>query len=337
MVAFPSDERRRLAALKDLAILDTPAEKIYDDVVLLAATICDTPIAVINFIDADRQWGKALFGLDRSEAPREDSFCARTILQDDGLMVVRDTRADPEWSNNPMVVGEGGLRFYAGASIVTDEGHAVGSVCVADDRAPRDLDEKTLDALRVLARQTAAHLKLRELSIRLAHANEQLRDQAIRDGLTGLANRAFLEESLVLALSQSARNGRHLGLLFCDLNGFKAVNDELGHHAGDELLRLVAKRLDATARASDLVARFAGDEFVVLCPDVADPEMFGPIAERFAVAVAEPVSLAGREVRPALSIGTALARSADTPDDLLRRADQAMYEAKRAARSIASH
>ncbi len=333
MATIPPDERARLATLHDLAILDTPREQIYDDVVRLAATICDTPIAVINFIDTDRQWGKALVGLDNSEHPRATSFCARTILQEDGLMVVRDTRADPQWADTPMVTGKAGLRFYAGASIVTDEGHALGSVCVADDRTPRDLDEKALEALRILARQTAAHLKLRELSMKLARANAQLRDQSIRDLLTGLANRAFLEQSLALALRQSARSGRCLGLLFCDLDGFKTVNDELGHQAGDELLRLVAARMEGVARSSDLVARFGGDEFVVLCPDLADEQALGTISERFAAAVAEPATLGGAGVRPRLSIGTALARASDSTDALLRRADEAMYAAKRAARA----
>src|ERR1700761_6711822 len=162
MYPVPHDEQARLAALHELDILDTPAEQIYDDVVQLAAAICDTPIAIINFIDADRQWGKALVGMDSSDAPREASFCARTIVEQDGLLIVPDTRNDPQWSSNPMVTEAPGVRFYAGAAIVNDEGQALGTVCVADDRRPRELDERALEALRTLARQTAAHLKLRE-------------------------------------------------------------------------------------------------------------------------------------------------------------------------------
>src|SRR5215470_6647582 len=94
---IPPNEQERLATLRELAILDTPPEQIYDDVVQLAATICDTPIAVINYIDQGRQWGKALVGLEDSEAPREVSFCARTIVEEDGLLVVADTRSDPQW------------------------------------------------------------------------------------------------------------------------------------------------------------------------------------------------------------------------------------------------
>ncbi|HTZ85143.1 MAG TPA: sensor domain-containing diguanylate cyclase [Solirubrobacteraceae bacterium] len=334
---IPPNEQERLATLRELAILDTPPEQIYDDVVHLAATICDTPIAVVNFIDADRQWGKALVGLEDSEAPRDVSFCARTIVQEDGLFVVADTRTDPDWAGNPMVAGESGLRFYAGAAIVTEEGHPIGSVCVADTRGPRELSEQALEALRVLARQTAAHLKLRKLSKELARANVDLRRLSIKDSLTGLANRAFLEEAIALALRKRIRTGNDLGMLFCDLDGFKLVNDKLGHHAGDELLALVAERLTEAARSSDLVARYAGDEFVVLCPELQNAhETLKMIAERLKEAVGEPAIVGEAELRPRISVGTALARDADAVDDLLRRADVAMYVAKRAAKQPAA-
>ena len=105
------DESERLATLRELEILDTEPEQIYDDVVALAAQICDMPIAIINFVDAERQWGKALVGLESSEAPREASFCARTIEQAQGVLVVPDTTVDPRWANNPQVIGDPGLGF----------------------------------------------------------------------------------------------------------------------------------------------------------------------------------------------------------------------------------
>ncbi len=334
-VPLPRDEQARLAALHELEILDTPPEQLYDDVAKLAAAICETPIAVINLIDADRQWGKALVGLESSEAPREISFCARTILEEDGLLVVPDTRSDADWNENPMVAGDPGLRFYAGAAIVNDEGHALGTVCVADTRGPRELDPRSLQALRVLARQTAAHLKLRRRSAELAHANEQLRELAVTDALTGLANRAMLEQTILLELRRRRRSGDHLGLLFCDLDGFKQVNDRFGHHIGDELLKLVAGRLAGVARAGDLVARFAGDEFVVLCPGLEDAADLARIAERFAEAVCTPARLGAVELAPVLSIGTAAAGDGDDVEDLLQRADAAMYVRKRAAAALA--
>jgi len=322
-VAFslPADESARMASLRELAILDTAPEQIYDDVVALASAICRAPIAVINFIDDDRQWGKALVGLESSEAAREDSFCARTIMQDD-VFVVPDTLADPAWADNPMVFGEGGLRFYAGAPIVGEDGHAVGSVCVAD-QVPRALGEREREALRILARQTAAHLELRRTS-------SELQRLAVHDPLTGLPNRTLLFDRLGQALAQRERTGAHVGVLFCDLDGFKSINDRYGHDAGDAVLRAVADRMEVVARVGDTVARLAGDELVVVCPGLTDPADLELVAARMRSAVAAPVALGGALATPRISIGSAIARDRDDAETLLRRADGAMYQAKRA-------
>jgi diguanylate cyclase (GGDEF)-like protein len=327
------DESERLATLRELEILDTEPEQIYDDVVALAAQICDMPIAIINFVDAERQWGKALVGLESSEAPREASFCARTIEQEQGVLVVPDTTVDPRWADNPQVIGDPGLRFYAGAAIVTEEGQALGSVCVADNRTPRDLDPDQIEALRLLARQTASHLKLRRQAAELARANGQLRELAIKDGLTGLPNRAFFQEALRIAVRQ--RRKGNPGLLFCDMDGFKQVNDRHGHHVGDELLRLAANRMTQTAREGDLVARLAGDEFVVLCPGIEDRADLDAVADRLTAAIAQPAVVAGIDLAPRISVGAALAHRGEDPAELLRRADAAMYRVKTAGPQVA--
>jgi diguanylate cyclase (GGDEF)-like protein len=324
-------EQARLAALYQLDILDTPAEQPFDDVVAVAAAICDTPIAVINFIDADRQWGKALIGLESSEAPRAASFCAQTIQEASGKLVIPDMLKDPRWASNPQVVGDPGLRFYAGAAVVTGDGYRLGSLCVADT-GPRKLEPRALSALDALARQTAVLLAMREQAIKLSAAYKQLRSLAIADPLTGLVNRTFLEHSLWLALRGRERSGRPLGLLFCDLDGLKAINDELGHHAGDELLRIVAKRLGDSGRNADLACRFGGDEFVIMCPDLAGATDLEAIAQRLGEAIAEPVELEAQQVTPRLSIGRAMACDGDDASSLLVRADADMYRAKRERR-----
>jgi diguanylate cyclase (GGDEF)-like protein len=323
---FPADEPARLAALHELKILDTAPEQIYEDVVALAAQICDMPIAMINFVDAERQWGKALVGIESSEAPRDASFCARAITEEGGFLLVPDTHADPLWADNPQVTGEPRLRFYAGAAIVTDEGHALGSVCVADDRMPRELDASKIEALKVLARQTASHLKLRRQAAELARVNEQLRELTVRDTLTGLANRSYFEDALKLALLQ--RTGSPPGLLFCDMNGFKQVNDRLGHRTGDELLQLTAQRMAGFAREGDLVARLGGDEFVVLCAGIEQAADLDAFADRLTAAIAEPALIEGTELLPQISIGAVLAHPDEAPAAFLSRADAAMYRVK---------
>ncbi len=153
--------------------------------------------------------------------------------------------------------------------------------------------------------------------------------QALHDPLTGLANRAKLIDRLGDALLRSSRSGAAVGLLFCDLDGFKAVNDELGHSAGDDLLMLVADRFRSSVRPSDTVARFGGDEFVVLCSDLRDPTDAVAVAERLKTAFEQPFQLGGTPVSTTSSIGIAVgAGGSAAPDDLLRRADQAMYQAK---------
>jgi diguanylate cyclase (GGDEF)-like protein len=242
------------------------------------------------------------------------------------MLVVADTRADPAWAENPQVTGAPGLRSYAGAAIVSDEGHALGSVCVADTRGPCQLSGKQLKALRMLARQAASHLSLRRRTAELARVTAQLQERAIRDGLTGLPNRAFFEEALGLSLRQ--RGSGRPGLLLCDLNGFKQINDRLGHHAGDELLRLTGQRIKRVARVSDLVARLAGDEFVVLCPGIERDGDLHAVADRVTEAVAEPATIAATEIVPGMTVGAAVAREGDDVADVMQRADEAMYAAK---------
>jgi diguanylate cyclase (GGDEF)-like protein len=326
----PANESERLALLQELAILDTAPEPLYDDVAKLAAAICGTPIGIINFVDADRQWGKALVGLDSSEAPREASFCARTIVSDDGMLVVPDTLADPNWSHNQQVTGDPHLRFYAGASIVADD-LALGTVCVAD-REPRQLTEEQEEALRILARQTAAHLELRRRSAQLESANDQLHEMALADSLTGLPNRTLLFDRLDIALRMRARSGCSVGVLFIDLDHFKGVNDTLGHQAGDELLRTVARRLRGATRDTDTVARVGGDEFVIVYPELPSEASLNAFATRLTEAVERPVRVGTTEVTPELSIGCTIAGENDDADSILNRADELMYEAKRGRR-----
>jgi diguanylate cyclase (GGDEF)-like protein len=322
------DEPGRLAALASLAILDTEPEEAFDDVVRLAAALTDAPIAMINFVDSHRQWGKALIGMESSEVDRGDSFCARIIASDDDVLVVPDTLADPEWAQNPQVVGAPGLRFYAGASIVTAEGFAVGSVCVADRRA-RQISPEAIEHLRILARQTAAHLELRRRSVVLALANAELHGLAVRDPLTGLANRTLLGEQLGHHLEVRRRTGVELAVTFGDLDGFKEINDRLGHEAGDEILMTVARRLLAVARKSDVVARYGGDEFVVIHPAVESRGAAERVARRLTRAIAAPVEIAAGTVITELSAGVALAEDGDDVAGLLARADLAMYAEKR--------
>jgi GAF domain-containing protein len=156
---IPSDEPDRLEALRRYEILDTPAEQAFDDLTLLAAHICDTPIALVSLIDANRQWFKSRVGLDFQETPRDVAFCAHAIAARETL-VVPDTLADERFARNPLVVDEPKIRFYAGAPLRAAEGRCLGTICVID-RVPRQLSEPQRAALEALSRQVMAQLELR--------------------------------------------------------------------------------------------------------------------------------------------------------------------------------
>ncbi len=153
------NESDRLEALRGYEILDTDPEQKFDDLTLLAKFICDTPIALLTFVDEDRQWFKSKIGLSETQTPRAVSFCSHAILED-GVMVVRDAAADERFADNPLVTGDPGVRFYAGAPLVAPTGHALGALCVID-RVPRELTSSQYEALRALARQVVAQLELR--------------------------------------------------------------------------------------------------------------------------------------------------------------------------------
>jgi diguanylate cyclase (GGDEF)-like protein len=179
-------------------------------------------------------------------------------------------------------------------------------------------------------------VRIRGLVHERRRAERELEHQATHDPLTGLANRTALLARL-RAAHDRVRDGSSPGLclLFCDLNGFKAVNDSLGHAAGDELLVAVAQRLATSVRAADVVARFGGDEFVVLCEGAPPAVVTGQVYPRIAAALREPVRLSGAGVGAGPSISASVGMAACGPDDdigvgdLLRLADAAMYAAKR--------
>ena len=609
--APPPDENERLALLRELDLLDTPAEPVFDRVVRLASRLLEVPMAAFSLIDAERQWFKSRVGIKAGETPRADAFCAHTILQDEPL-VVPDARHDPRFADNPLVAGAPAIRFYAGVPVRSSAGLALGALC-AIDVVPRQLDAEQkavlvdlaaiimrevqyrerlaaarsrlqhsdavldasearfravfeiasvgialttpdgrwisinralsellgytadelqgrgfadvtheddraedaalmgrlargeIDALRrqkrylrrdgspvwvevdvkrkrdpagrpeydvsvikdihaqKLAEEELARLhadlerrveaRTRELGEReeelrsvIDNANDayisldrkgrvtawnrqaeqtfgwsakealgrplealiipaelsgahrdgmqlylrtgtsRILDRRVelpalrRDGsrltvevrirrhevrgepvfsaflhdvtlrrqrdaqreyetrhdlLNGLQNRRALMEALPLAQARADRGQGRLGLLFIDLDGFKAVNDQLGHDGGDALLRAIAERLRQAVRRTDSVFRLAGDEFTVLLADLAGGLVDAHrVGRKLVEAVSLPVQLCGVTVRVGASIGIAVQAPGQTPtpEELIKEADHWMYEAKKSGR-----
>lgn len=167
---LPKNEKKRLKVLWQYDVLDTVPEEIFDDLTDLAAHICEAPIALISLIDEDRQWFKSRIGVTISETSRDISFCAHAILRND-LLIVPDATQDERFKNNPFVTSEPKIRFYAGAPLVTPDGHALGTLCVMD-KVPRTLRSEQQQALRVLAHHVVAQLELRRHARELAAARD---------------------------------------------------------------------------------------------------------------------------------------------------------------------
>jgi signal transduction histidine kinase len=158
-----SNEEERVLSLEHLGVLDTAHEEGFDDIVMLASMWCDAPIALVSLVDRERQWFKACIGLNVQETHRDLAFCAHAILVPDELLVVEDALLDERFKESALVLGAPYIRFYAGAPVRDDAGHALGTVCVIDTK-PRTLTDPQRTSLLALARQTSALLQLRLLS-----------------------------------------------------------------------------------------------------------------------------------------------------------------------------
>lgn len=357
-------ETLRLAKLRDYGILDTLPDAIYDDITALAANICQTPTALVSLVDINRQWFKSKVGLDVSETPRSVAFCAYTIEQSD-IMVVEDTHQDDRFRDNQLVTGPPHIRFYAGAPLVTPDGHSLGSLCVLDYE-PHHLTESQMQGLRVLSHQVMAQMELCLQRQQLAEANQRLearvkertaslsaslhrllkaqtsllkreaasRHNALHDPLTDLPNRSYFLQRLNQAIQLTHRQPSHrYAVLFIDVDDFKGVNDTLGHEVGDRLLIHVAEQIKQLLRQSDLVARLGGDEFAVLLDDIPDREQAIAAVKRLQEHLKIPAEIGDHKLAIGVSIGITFStvgyRQAEAA---LKDADTAMYQAKMEAK-----
>ncbi len=468
------EEETRLRILAEMAIMDTPAEAEFDNLVQLASHVAGCKTALISLIDGERQWFKAKCGLSVDETPREDAFCAHVILQHE-LIIVPDARLDERFAKNPLVTGEPNIVFYAGVplSIKADFGTQganmnIGTLCVIDNK-PQLLSSSQQEALKNLGKlaetliqrrqstlktlslvdERKVHLRQMELHNRqfrqaermanigswrvtladkktqwsdqvyaihglpvgqhpslyaaldfypgdargvisnalttaietgqpfevetdfvTAHGElrrvrsmgeveledghavavigvfqditaqytleEHLRRSARMDDLTGLSNRAHFNEFIDSKIENCMQSGQPLAVMLIDLDGFKAVNDYCGHRAGDNVLRLFAKRLKADYLKDCFIARLGGDEFVVVVESTALLTNLKPLLIQLLTDLRTSVSYSDGVVDVTATIGASYLTAASiTRNDLMHRADVALYEAKRMNRGSA--
>ncbi|SAK69709.1 diguanylate cyclase [Caballeronia glebae] len=314
----PENESARLATLRTLGILDTPAEERFDRLTRLARRLFDVPIALVSLIDENRQWFKSCAGLGVQETSRDISFCGHAILHDD-VFVIPDARADMRFHDNPLVTGDPGIRFYAGQPLMVPNGSKLGTLCLIDTR-PRELDGEERGLLRDLA-----HIAEKEIAaIELATVDE----------LTLIANRRGFEALAQHALNVCTRLGRDASLLFFDLDDFKRINDTFGHAEGDRALVTFAAALRESLRDSDVIGRLGGDEFVALLTDAREDETRHAL-ERLRAALAASNAVSARRYRIRFSVGQTQFDVGEHTSviDLLAASDGKMYAHKAARKS----
>lgn len=311
--ALPVNEEPRLQCLKALNILDTPPEERFDRYTRLAKKVMSVPIALVSLVDENRQWFKSRVGLEATETSREISFCGHAILGNDPL-VINDTLNDSRFADNPLVLDEPKIRFYAGVPLVYSDGSALGTLCVIDTQ-PRELTTEQLELLKNIAA-----LVIRELEV------VQL---AVLDDLTGIANRRGFRLLTQKSLDICYRQEISASLVFFDLNGFKKINDHFGHAEGDRALVNFASVMKRSFRCSDVFARLGGDEFVVFLTGT-DKEEAQSIVREFSkeLKTCNEQSKRGYNIEFCSGVVEIDLEETHTIDGLLDMADTIMYENK---------
>jgi diguanylate cyclase (GGDEF)-like protein len=312
--ALPINEASRVGTLRSLNILDSSPEERFDRLTRLARRLFGVPIALISLVDTDRQWFKSCQGLGASETSRDVSFCGHAILGDDILMVP-DALLDERFHDNPLVVGDPKIRFYAGCPLTVPNGSKLGTLCLIDVE-PRTLTDDDRDLLRDLTRMAEQEIAALQL--------------ATMDELTLLSNRRGFMALGQHALSLCARLERPAWLHFFDLDAFKQINDNFGHAEGDRALVAFSSLLMKTFRDSDVVGRLGGDEFVVLVTNCTERASIA-VAQRLQQAVDEYNNSSRRGYEIRFSVGALAYESTrhGSIDALLNDADTLMYQRKR--------
>lgn len=310
---IPQGDQSRLQTLRSLGILDTAPEERFDRLTRTAKRVFSVPIALVSLVDETRQWFKSCQGLNVSETSRDISLCGHAILGD-GVFIIPDTLEDDRFSDNPLVVNEPRIRFYAGCPLRAMNGQKLGTLCLIDQK-PRSFDQEDQDALKDLASMVERELAAFQM--------------ATVDELTKISNRRGFMMLAQYSLDFCARQSIPASLVFLDLDKFKSINDRFGHAEGDRALVLFADQIKGTFRDSDLFARLGGDEFVVLLTNTIRPIAEGVLA-KFTDAVKKANQEAARGYDLAFSCGLVEFHSEQhgSIDALLEEGDAVMYQVK---------
>jgi diguanylate cyclase (GGDEF)-like protein len=281
----------------------------------------------IHILDAHHQHRVAGINAPLDAHPRRDSLC-RLVVDGEERIVCADATREDRFAYSTHVEGPTPLRFFAAVPLRTSDGAVVGTLC-AWDTVAREISDEQVARFEDLAAQVVAQVELTRIAVDLGHA-------ATHDPLTGAVNRLVLSDRLAQAFGRQLRDRGDVFVALCDVDGFKTINDTLGHDAGDVVLREVVRRLLSCTRVQDTVARLGGDEFAVVAESGGGGMTAESLRRRIEVAMSPPMDVAGAMRPIGVTVGVALAEAGDDVRAALARADHAMYERKRAGSAARS-
>ena len=284
--SIPSGEDERLKELSSLQILDTLPEKDYDAITSMASEICDVPISLVSLIDKDRQWFKSVVGLGFSETPRDQAFCAHAINEPNDIFEIKNALKDERFYDNPLVTMDGGVVFYAGVPLVTEEGNALGTLCVIDSK-PKELTENQRNALRTLAMGVVKFFELRKKSILVEKQNENLKRK--NDLLHGFAQvvshdlKSPLNNIIGLAnlLNESDSTSKELtqkfgGMIVESADNLKTLIDDVLDYAKSEInLKDTYEKVSIQSVIDDCLSHYKEQPSIKFILDDECPNIMG--------------------------------------------------------------
>lgn len=310
------DEFGRQQALDRLQAVGTVKEKPFERIVDLVKTTLDVPICAVSLIDHDRQWFRASRGLGVDQTPRSVAFCDHAIRADEPF-IVEDATCDHRFADNPLVLGEPHIRSYLGIPLKMPDGYMVGTLCVIGQR-PRVFSPGEIEILKSFASLVTGELELRTI--------------ASIDGLTSVLSRTAWTSRVEGEIKRAQRHPAPLSVVMLDLDHFKRINDSFGHDAGDLVLVKATAKIGTVLRTHDLTGRLGGEEFAICLIDASTAAAMA-FAERIRIQIAQLRFPEHEELRCSASFGIATLEPGETLNQLMKRADEALYEAKKRGRN----